>query len=175
MLHQALGLDAFPSKLSILFIQRHDRCSAPARSANQRVAADQRRLRVGPLTWLAAKVRAKTLLPAHFSRANLDAGQVAIRAQREKNFTVHRGCGSSGRKRGLLVWIAHLAEARGPELFAVLHREGAHGLIFQAVVAEQVSLLANHRRRRIAGTRILNFSGQLGPLPPPLLEQTLLL
>src|SRR5207249_11591137 len=95
-------------------------------SAEQSVSVDQRGFRIGPLAGLAAEVNAQILLPAHLAGAALEAGQVAIGAERVKQFTLHRRRGAGRRKARLLLGVPHLAEAGGPNSFAVLDGEGLH-------------------------------------------------
>ena len=144
---------------------------AAARRADQRLTVNQRRLRVGPLAWLAAEIRAEIFLPAYRARADLHAGQIAVGAERVERFTLHGRRGAGGREVGILLGIAHLAETSLPNPFAVLDGERLNELVMQSLVAQQIEPVRDDGGCRVARPDIGHFPVQFRTFLGPFFQQ----
>ena len=162
---------AFPDDLARFFVQSRQRGFAAARRADERLAVNQRRFRVSPGAGLAGEVRAEIFLPARLARAGLKTDQVAIRAERVKEFPGHRWRRAGGGKVGFLRRISDVAEARPPDPFAVLDRERLDELVLQPLVAQQVETVSGHGGRRVAAPGFGDLPNQFRSLLRPFLEQ----
>src|SRR5581483_10259084 len=117
----------------------------------------------------------EVLLPAHLARAYLQAGQVTVGPQSIQQRSVHRRRRASRRVRRLLLRGPDAAEARRPELLAILHVERLDELVLAALVAQHEEARADDGGRRVARADLLELPEQLRALLRPLFEQTRLL
>ena len=163
-----LGWDGrLPHDAARRFVERHDRGFAAARRANHAVAVDQRRLRVGPVARLAVKLAAQVLHPADRALGHFQTGQVAVRAQGPQQLAVDAG--RRARTRILRAAIGpDLADPRGPNLLAARAVQALDEFVFLPLVAHQVQLVAAHRGRRIAASRVVDPPHQSRTIGRPL-------
>src|SRR6185369_1607041 len=110
----------FPDERTRLFVERHYRRLLAAWCDDEDVAINQWRLCVGPVVRLAAEVFAKTFLPLNLAVLRVETNEVAIRPKRVEEISVDGRRGAGLRVRRILIRVADVPDARGPNDFSVL-------------------------------------------------------
>src|SRR5262245_35224829 len=110
----------FPDDCARLFVKRHYRGLRAAGGYDNDVTINQRRLRIGPFARLPVELFTDALLPLNLAVAGLKAGEVAVRAKRIDEVSVHSRGGPGLRVRRVLIRVTYVADARCPDRGSIL-------------------------------------------------------
>ena len=160
-----------PDDVAGLLVQRHQCGPCSARCGHEHVAIDQRRFGIGPGAGLSAEIAAQALAPEHLSGRCFQTREVAVGTLGVKPVAFDRGSGAGHGIGRLLVRVADVAQARGPDGLAVLDRKGVDELVLHAAIAHYIEAAAHHRGRAVALADIGELPEQLRALFGPLREQ----
>src|SRR5262245_58241776 len=133
----------FPNHSAGLLVQRQQRRIASSRSANQDVAVYERGLRVSPNPRLSPKFGPQILLPFNLPVLAREACQVTIGRQVIEFTTLDPSSGARRWKFRLLIGIAHMPQASGPELLPVFNGQTLDELVFKPGVAQDKQMFAH--------------------------------